>query len=273
MEQLPPLLFLPPHIAPLCLPAPPPVLSTEEEIVLSAEEETILSPEEEAALALETEKRYREAVKTAKALAVRDPAKQFDYAAACDTLAAFCYDSGQLAEAERLYCDALDIYRALAKTKPITFGPYVARTCRRLGRILSGSDRLPSAEWFYRDALQTWRKLSDRGADIQTVELAALCHDLAVLLTDSGRTPETERFFRIAVNTRRGLARLDPASHTADLAETCFYYGIFALHEKANRTESKALFQEALKLYECDPHCADDADRVRKVMDKYFPEE
>lgn len=285
MEHTPRLLFLPPHNFP---PALPPAILIAPPITVSAPKfppapEVLITPpppeekarlaKEEARLAVETETRRREAVRTAKALALRNPDKRLDYAAACDALAAFCHASGQLAEAERLYCDALDIYRALAQTKPVTFGPCVARTCRQLGRILSGSDRLSAAEWFYRDALQTWRKLSDRGADVETGELAALCHDLAVLLTDSGRTPETERFFRIAANTRRGLARLNPADYAADLAETCFYYGVFVLHEKASLIESKTLFQEALKLYECDPVCAEDAERVRKVIKRYFPQE
>ena len=225
---------------------------------------------EETRLSLENQ--YRQAVESAKGLAVRDAAMQPDYAAACNTLAQFLRDEGRLEEAEHFYCDALDIYRQLEKTNPAAFGPFVARTCRHLGRLLSGSERVTAAEWFYREALDTWKKLSERGVPSHSAEVSALCNDLAVLIADTGRPEETERLYRLALNARRKLAKKNPL-YVPEAAQTCFYYALFALREKNDRAQSKALFLEALSLYEKDARCHSDAERVRRALKRYFPEE
>ena len=55
------------------------------------------------------------------------------------------------------------------------------------------------------------------------------------------------------------------------MAESCFALGLFLFQEK--QEGAKDLFQEAYALYNRYPRFSEDTERVRRVLEKFFPEE
>ena len=137
------------------------------EIDTSAQEETRLRAEVE---------RCREIVK-------KNPASgEPELAMAYNNLAGMLQAAGRAAEAEALYCEALDIYRCLAERRPAAYEPYAAQICGSLAVLLSGTERVSAAEWFYRQALDTWRRLAERHPVSYAPEVADSCFHLAIFL-------------------------------------------------------------------------------------------
>ena len=131
----------------------------------------------------EEERRLRDELERCKKRAEKNPpAGEPEAAMAYNNLAHFCQTDGRTEEAEKLYCEALDIYRRLADRHPAAYEPYAARICANLAVLLSGAEKISAAEWFYRQALDAWRRLAERHPVLYAPEVADACSHLGLFL-------------------------------------------------------------------------------------------
>ncbi len=210
----------------------------------------------------------RAAVEESRHRAKTDPNQGLpELAAACAALGDRLREMGDTVQAEKFYCEALDIYKELSARKPAVWEPYTARISGKLGLLLSGTERVKAAEWFHRVAVDTWRKLAEREVRYAP-DLAAACQDLAVFLSDTGRAEETERYFRVALDTRRKLAEGNPERYEPEVADTCFALAQYLFQER--QEPAKGFFEEAYEIYRRYPRFAEDAERAKRVLDRFF---
>lgn len=71
----------------------------------------------------------------------------------CNNLADLYQGTNHYDEAEKLYIEALEIYRRLAETYPYVYEPKVEDTCSDLARFHHGNRRYDEAEQLYNTAL------------------------------------------------------------------------------------------------------------------------
>jgi tetratricopeptide (TPR) repeat protein len=75
---------------------------------------------------------------------------------------------GNSEDAERIYLNALDLYKNLAKKYYKIYLPYIASTQKNLGSLYIDSKRFEEAEKIYTDALSSYKKLKRQYHDVHS---------------------------------------------------------------------------------------------------------
>ena len=75
-----------------------------------------------------------------------------------------------------------------------------------------------------------------------------------------------EDLYREALDIRRRLAETDPAAFEPDLADSCSILALLLLGGRKDREGARALFREALGVYERYPSLAEQAEQVRRFL-------
>ena len=231
--------------------------------------ETLAALWERAGHPAEAERLYRLLLRHYHRGTAREKSRE---AAAAARLASVCHSLGRRGEAEQLYCDAMDLYKELSKERPAAYGPYLAETCRLLALLLGGAGRPKAAEWFYRQTLDACRAASGKASGELDALAAEVCGDLARLVGGMRRTEEAERLYRTALDAWRKLSEREPVRYREGLARACGAFAVSALHRHPE--ESRVLLKEALSLWERGgADGGEEAERLRILLDEYFPEE
>jgi tetratricopeptide (TPR) repeat protein len=87
----------------------------------------------------------------------RGDTEESDWAGFCNDLAILYADTQRPAEAEKLYAEALEIYRRLAVANPASYEPKVAMTCYNFA-VLCGKNDLEKVEALWKEAFRIARK-------------------------------------------------------------------------------------------------------------------
>ena len=187
-------------------------------------------------------------------------------AEACGNLARLLYDAGRLNDAEKLYCEAMDIYRELSRRNNEYQGP-LARICEELAACLEERGRPGAAEWFYRMSLDLYRKLAERNAEAYAPRVASACGNLAGLLKADGRAAQAAGFYRVALDTYTRLVQENPSRWEPSLA--VLYENLASFEAARSRPAGKALLQSAYLLYQKYPALAAEAERVQAQLQQW----
>ncbi|SRR6266851_2349519 len=190
---------------------------------------------------LYNERRYNEA--TIKSLQTCDLARQH-FGANHEELAnslsnlAFLYEAlGEYLEAERVYKEALTIYRAIPEESALNF----AGALNNLAFLYSSMGNYAAAESLYREALQIWRANSESGD--KNLLVAQALNNLGVLYHALDNYKTAEAYLKQALEIRRDLAGDSHPVVAGSLNSLAELY-----RETGNLAEAKAFLQEALKI-------------------------
>ena len=119
----------------------------------------------------EAEKLYRDALKTYKELAEKNPGKYSTYVAmTCNNLAVLYQTTGRYGEAEKLYTEALGIRRRLAEENPGAYLPDVAMTCYNLAILYENTGKNDAAGRLFDEALSIAKQYPDNPDCRQIIE-------------------------------------------------------------------------------------------------------
>lgn len=183
----------------------------------------------------------------------RTPEHLFEYAL-------FFQERNQLSDSERLYAEALKIYRDLAKNKPTEYLLYVAMTLNNLGIVIAGdSSRRDEAKKIYEEAIETYLIYSSAyvkynptlGLPPNYMHMLTTLNNLRLLLVadDNGRDNIVEQRCRELLHLLKWEVKNNPAMFQPDLAMTLSNLGSLVAADSSRRVEAEKLFQEALKTY------------------------
>ncbi len=190
---------------------------------------------------LYNERRYKEATTTS--LQACDLARQH-FGANHEELAnslsnlAFLYEAqGEYLEAERVYREALTIYRAMPEESALNF----AGALNNLAFLYSSMGNYAAAEPLYREALQISRANSDSGD--RNLLVAQALNNLGVLYLALDNNKTAEAYLQQALEIRRDLVGDNHPVVAGSLNNLAELY-----REAGNLAQAKAHLQEALKI-------------------------
>jgi len=169
-----------------------------------------------------------------------------DYAMALNNLAVLLDDKGEIEEAERLYREALKIYKELSDANK-AFLPYYAGTLNNLAVLLKNKGEIEEAERLYREALKIYKELSDANKAFLP-DYAMALNNLANLLSNKREIEEAERLYREALKIRKELSDANKA-FLPDYAGTLNNLANL-LSNKREIEEAERLAEEALRVWE-----------------------
>jgi TPR repeat protein len=112
--------------------------------------------------------------------------------------------------------------------------------------------------------------LAAQDPDAYEPDVALTCNKLAMLIENIKHYREVEPLFGEALELYRRLAAQNPGVYEPRVATTCYNLAMFQFNIKKDKRASKALFQEALTIYEKYPHLTEQAEDVRQILAKYF---
>ena len=165
-------------------------------------------------------------------------------------LANFYANNGKPKEAEKLYLEALEIYRILSKKfKKVLFMSEEGRICNNLA-VLYGDEKPKETEILYLESLAIRKKLSlDVSKEAFDSDVAETCNNLASFYTSNGKPKEAEKLYWKSLTIYRELSQeVDKETFEADLALTCNNLALFYA-ENGKWEEAEKLFLESLAIY------------------------
>ncbi|MBQ4443581.1 MAG: tetratricopeptide repeat protein [Clostridia bacterium] len=196
------------------------------------------------------QKQYTQAIQVAEWLHTAyqsDVNIQDDAKANLLNLLGILYDgNGRPQEAEKLYKEALTIYRRLADENPAAFEADVADTCNNLGNLYADNGKPQEAEKLYLEALTIYRRLADENPAAYEGRVAMTCNNLGNLYADNGKPQEAEKLYKEALTIYRRLAKENPATFEGRVAVTCNNLG--SLYKNGRPQEAEKLYLEALTI-------------------------
>lgn len=154
----------------------------------------------------------------------------------------------QPSDAEKVYDQALQLYRDLAGQEPDIFNPYVANALINLGMAQTTIRKLADAEKSYAEAMQLHRGLAGREPDIFNHYLADTLNGLAVVQHNMRKLADAENSFSEALPLYQNLAFEEPHIFNQYLAETLNGLGIVQT-DMGKRADAVKSYTEALQLY------------------------
>ncbi len=182
--------------------------------------------------------RYDEAERNLRAslaiLRASLPAAHPDLAVCLGDLAALLYTQNNIAEAESMLRESLQIRRAVCPA-----GPEVAVGLTDLAKVLRGQNKLAEAEPLLREALELHRRALPDGRSGFAISLGAL----ASLLREQNRLAEAEPVCREALEAARGAF---PSGHPNIAAALNTLARL--LHAQSKLAEAEPLYRDALEI-------------------------
>ena len=166
--------------------------------------------------------------------------------------ACFLQEHKQISAAEKMYTEALGIYRQLAETNPAAYLADVAMTLNNLGNLLSEDrhHRREEAESFYSEALCIRRQLATKHPEVYAADLATTLNNLGILISaDSSSRIKAENLYSEALDIQRQLTKANPTLYLPDLAMILSNLGILVSADSSRQAEAEELYTEALDIY------------------------
>lgn len=219
----------------------------------------------------EAEKLYCKSLEIRRRLASQNPEAYEPYLSqTCNNLAVLIAGTNRHKEAEKLYCEALEIDCRLAEQNPGVYEQNEAMTCNNFAIFLSDTGRHEEAKTLYHKALEIYRRKAVQYPEGYEPDVARVCNNLANLLSDLWYKKKTEKLYREAAEIYRRLAAKAPKSYDLYLAGTCYNFAVFQFNIKRDIAAAKALFEEALAIYEKYPQQKAKAKEVQDILSEYF---
>jgi tetratricopeptide (TPR) repeat protein len=169
-------------------------------------------------------------------------------ASAFNDLANRLSDLGRREEALAAAEQAVDLYRALAASRPDAFTPDLATSLNNLAAALSDLGRREEALAAAEQAVALRRALAASRPDAFTPDLATSLNNLATMLGDLGRREDALAAADQAVALYRTLAASRPDAFTPDLATSLNNLAAM-LSDLGRREDALAAAEEAVALY------------------------
>lgn len=165
--------------------------------------------------------------------------------------ACFLQEHKQISAAEKMYLEALELYRQLAETNPAVYSANVAMTLNNLGNLLSeNKKRREEAESFYSQALCIRRQLATKYPEVYLPDLATTLNNLGILISaDSSCRIKAENLYSEALGIQRQLTQANPGLYLPDLAMILSNLGILVSADCSRQAEAEELYTEALDIY------------------------
>ena len=177
----------------------------------------------------------------------RENTSEKDWARFCNNLANLYKDNQKTSEAEKLYREALEIYRRLAAANPAAYEPAVAMTCNNLANLYSDNQKPSEAEKLYQEALEIYRRLAAANPAAYEPDVAMTCNNLAILYKNTRNPSEAEKLYQEALEIYRCLAAANPAAYEPAVAMTCNNLAnLYSVNQKPS--EAEKLYLEALEI-------------------------
>ncbi len=129
-------------------------------------------------------------------------------------------DTTRLTEAEKVYAEALGIYRKLAATNPDAYLPDVAMTLNNLGVLYKNTTRLTEAEKVYADALGIYRKLAATNPDAYLPYVAITHNNLGILNINLQKYPDALSQFQETLKIHETFVAKNPQAFELVLCNT-----------------------------------------------------
>ena len=181
-------------------------------------------------------------------------------------IASIYSEVNRFSEAEKLYLEALQIYRDLADKNPDSYLPDVAMTCNNLAVLYDNINRKDEAERLYLEALDIRKKLAKENPDAYLSYVAMTCNNLAVLYDNINRKDEAEKLVLEALQIYRDLADKNPDAYLPDVAMTCFNLASFCYDNNNKKEVACKLFSIALRIAkkyaDVNPNCKQIVERL-----------
>ena len=153
--------------------------------------------------------------------------------------------NNQYKEAEKVYDEALRIYRALWRENPSGYLPYVAATLNNLAVLYSLDNRLEDAEKAFDETLGVRRSLSKENSSAYLPYVAATLNNLGILYRSDNRLNASEKAYNEALGIYRALWKKSPSAYLPSVARTLNNLAILYRSDNRLKEAEKAL-DEAL---------------------------
>lgn len=151
-------------------------------------------------------------------------------------------------ESERLYKEALSIFKCLATSNPNAFQPDLAYTQNALGFLYISTQCYAESETMLKSALEIYERLAKSNPKDFEPDLAKTQTSLALLYSDTQNYVESEVMYKSALEIYERLSKYDTLSVEPYLAET--YYNIAILYDKTQRySECVLMYQKSRTIY------------------------
>lgn len=171
----------------------------------------------------------------------------YTWARFCNDFAFLNQDINRYNDAEKLYNEALEIYRRLVKDTSQKYEPYVAAACNNLATLYNSKNRYEEAERLYNEALEIIHRLSKDNVTVYEAEIAASYNNLAVIYTKTKRYERAEKLYNEALEIRRRLAKNNSQAYEPDVATACNNLAI--LYKKTTcYNKAEKYYNEALEI-------------------------
>ena len=161
--------------------------------------------------------------------------------------------------------EAVDLYRALAQTRPDAFRPDLAGSLTNLVKMLSDLGRREDALAAAQEAVDLYRALAQTRPDAFRPDLAMSLNNLGAMLSDLGRREDALAAAQEAVDLYRALAQARPDAFRPNLAMSLNNLGAM-LSDLGRREDALAAAQEAVDLYRALAQVRPDAFRPDLAM-------
>lgn len=169
---------------------------------------------------------------------------------------------GKTTEAERVYEQALAMYKDLVAQNAEAHMPGYVRTVNALGILYRDLRRKTDAIEKFEEALACVRDLAQRNPETYTPMIGVVQTNLGVLYNEADREQEAKAAFGEALRILRPLADAQPATYLPALAETVNDVGM--LHHNHRRyDQALASHNEALSIR---------TDLAQKAPELYLPD-
>ena len=129
-------------------------------------------------------------------------------------------------KARRLYEEALQILRKLAKKNPEAYKPDVAKILNNLGVLLSDTNDLKQARDYYEEALQIRRELAVQNPEAYLPDVAGSLNNLGNLLSDTNDLKKAQDYQEEALQILRKLAQQNPGAYLPKVAGSLNNLGV-----------------------------------------------
>jgi len=162
--------------------------------------------------------------------------------------ATFLQEHNRLAQAQTLYEEALQMYRALAEENPKTYLSAVAGTLNNIANLQATKNEFGEAEPKYEEALQIYRMFVEESTTTYLSSMAMTLTNWAILQGTKNEFGEAKSKYEEALQIRRALAEENPRTYLPDVAMTLDY--LANLHTTNNELrELHTKHEECLRIY------------------------
>ena len=159
----------------------------------------------------------------------------------------YCQKQNQFHKATTYYERAIELYKQMNRSSPLTYELDVAQTLNNLAILYSDTQRFEESETMYKEALEISHRLAVSNPQTYEPYMALTSMNLAALYLKTQHLEESEAMFKEALQTYRRLAASNPQAYEPDVASTL--NNLASMYKDTQRlAESEAMYKEALEI-------------------------